>query len=79
MNSINIHEVLSFHLGRISFDETGKGNGYFNIVLSQEGSYTGTKTSTTVSIFCHDLSTVLRQMQQALEFDIDHEKAQQTR
>ena len=79
MNSTNIHEVESFHLGRISFDETGKGNGYFNIVLSQQGSYTGTKTSTTVSIFCNDLSAVLLQMQRALDFDIDHEKAQQTR
>ncbi len=77
MNSMNTHEVESFHLGRISFDK--KGNGYFNIVLSQQGSYTGTKTSTTVSIFCNDLSAVLLQMQRALDFDIDHEKAQQTR
>jgi hypothetical protein len=79
MNGMNIHEVKSFHLGRISFDETGNGNGYFNIVLNQEGSYTGTKTSTTVSIFCNDLGAVLHQMKRALEFDIEHEKAKQTR
>lgn len=79
MNSMNIHEVESFHLGRISFDEMGKGNGYVNIELVQKGEYTGYKTTTTLSLFCHDLNAILRQMRRALDFDPDYEKAQQTR
>ena len=75
MNSMNIHEIESFHLGRISFDELGKGNGYINIELTQVGEYTGYKTTTTLSLFCHDVNNILRQMQRALEFEVDHEKA----
>jgi len=77
MNSMNTHEVESFHLGRISFDK--KGNGYFNIELVQKDDYTNYRSTTTLSIFCHDLGAVLHQMKRALDFDIDHEKAQQTR
>lgn len=75
MNSMNIHEIQSFHLGRISFDEMGKGDGYINIELTQVGSYTGYKTTTTLSLFCHDVNAILRQMQRSLEFKVDDEKA----
>ena len=79
MNSMSIHEVESFHLGRISFDEMGKGDGYVNIELVQKGRYTTYRTTTTISVFCHDLNAVLRQMRRALDFDPDYEKAKQTR
>ena len=78
MNSMSIHEIESFHLGRISYDEMGKGDGYINIELTQVGSYTNYKTTTTLSLFCHDINAILRQMQRSLDFDPDHEKAQQT-